>query len=538
MVHYFNKNKWIFIIFFGGIYVITTGFLWWGPKLSKHALELIDVDEARNIVSFLAADSLMGRNTPSPELDKAAEYIASKFKSYGLLPVNGSYFQEVRLHRISLGDTNQLVITDKDGTPSNLPIKKEFIPFEMTANKQVAGDVVFAGYGITAPELAYDDYANLDVNGKIVVIVKDAPRQFDSESPFYHKKDLGFNKIAEKVRNAIEHGATGLLIVTNPLNSKILRPSGFPWPSLYKNFPADAIPLTLGTTEEKKIPVVHVGEAAVKQFFGSIEKYTGIVKKIDSTLTPNSFLIVNSQAMLKTSTQTQVLYSKNVVAFCPGTDKKLKDEVIVIGGHYDHLGYKKKVTAGQDSIYNGADDNASGTAGVMLIARAFAASEIKPRRSVLFLAFTGEEKMLWGSEAYVEQPLFPIKKTVAMLNLDMIGRGNIDSLYLYGMRRSPELNDLAMKENRKADFTIVPERSNVISGSDHVNFGRKNIPVLFFHSGTHGDYHQVSDHAEKINYEKLCRISQYCLRIAWNLANSSDWPTFIKIKKTNRLAAI
>ncbi len=535
MTLWFRKNKLLFMISLVGIYINIAGFLWWEPAPPKSALRAIDVEEARNNVYFLAADSLMGRNTPSPGLDLAADFIAAKFKAYGLLPVNGSYFQEVRLHRVSLGDSNQVVITGKDGKQYDLPLKKEFIPFEMTANKQVTGEIVFAGYGITAPELAYDDYANLDVTGKIVVVVKDAPRQFDPESPFYIKKELIVNKLSEKVRNAIEHGAVGLLIVTNPQNSKILKPSGFPWPSLHKNFPADAIPLTLGTTEKKKIPVVHIGEQAVKLLFGSVENFTEIIQKIDSTQTTNSYPISNNQAMMKTSTRTEVLLTKNVVAFWPGTDEKLKDEVVIIGGHYDHLGFRKKTSAGQDSIYNGADDNASGTAGVMLIARAFAASDKKPRRSLLFMAFTGEEKMLWGSEAYTEQPLFPIEKTVAMLNLDMIGRGHVDSLYLYGARRSLEMNKIAKKENRQAHFTIIPERSNVLSGSDHVNFGRKNIPVLFFHSGVHGDYHQVGDHAEKINYEKLCRISQYCFRIAWNLANTNKRPDFIQIKKSSGL---
>ncbi|MCI0515115.1 M28 family peptidase [candidate division KSB1 bacterium] len=533
-----KRTNWRLIGKIGVLILITvsiSGFIFKRHAPPKQALAMIEITEAQQHLYFLAADSLLGRNTPSPGLERAAQYIAAQFQKYGLAPVNGSYFQEIRLNRISLGDSNWVKITGMDGVVHDLPIKKEFIPFEMTADKLAHGQIVFAGYGITAPEFDYDDYANLDVTHKVVLIVKDAPRQFDSSSPFYYKKGLIFNKISEKVRNAIEHGAVAVLLVTNPVQSQLLRPSGYPWPSLYKTFPKDAIPFTLALTEKKKIPTVQVGEQAITILFGDVPALKKIVQEIDSTLTPKSFPVLNAEVEVRTGTRREVQTTQNVVGYWPGVDPKLQQEVIIIGAHYDHVGYQKHAAAGSDSIFNGADDNASGTTGVLLMARAFTASAEKPKRSVLFIAFTGEEKFLWGSDGYTELPLFPLNQTVAMLNLDMIGRLRGESVDLIGGTRSPVLLEMAKKENRQVHLKFNPESSQGFGGSDHVPFSRKKIPVLFFHSGLHDDYHQVSDHADKINYPGLCQISTLCFRLAWRLANSDTKPVYLPPKPKKRI---
>ena len=213
-----------------------------------------------------------------------------------------------------------------------------------------------------------------------------------------------------------------------------------------------------------------------------------------------------------------------MVALLPGADEKLKDELLIVGAHYDHIGIKKNVPAGQDSIYNGADDNASGTAGVVLVATAFSQEKKRPDRSVLFMAFAGEERGLYGSETYVANPLFPLDKTVAMINLDMIGRNRVDSLIVYGQYNAPELWDLAARENRHIKFRLSPGSRKESGGSDHMPFQQKKIPTLFFHSGLHPDYHNVSDQVEKVNFGKLALAAKLCYRTVWQLANSSFRP--------------
>lgn len=475
----------------------------------------------RRYVDYLASDAMMGRNTPSPQLDSAAQFLAGEFEIDGLEPVHGSYFQQFGLGIVNLGDDNRLRIT-KDGKEQQFALKDDFVPFEMTANREVSGPVVFAGYGITAPEYQYDDYAGIDVRGKIVVVLRHEPREDDPNSPFEGEKATQYSNTAEKARIALEHGAAGLLVVTDPLNHGNLKPRGFPWPSLSRTIPVDALPISLNVGESEKIPVVHIGPAAVTTLFGSIEALRLVQARIDSTMTPQSFLISSASVIVKTSTVIKKIPARNVVGYCEGSDPELKKEILVIGAHFDHLGYKKGVPAGQDSIYNGADDNASGTAGMLALAKAFGTMSQKPKRSILFIGFSGEEEGLLGSQAYVDKPLFPLAQTVAMLNLDMIGRNTIDSLYLVGYSRSPDITRIAQKENRSIGFKLGYTQERFISSGDHGPFLEKKIPFLFFHTGLHGDYHQLTDEPSRINSHKAARVAQLVYRTALHIANEGE----------------
>ncbi len=499
-----------------------------GP--SQKAIDSISPDEAKRIVSYLSSDDLKGRPTPSPELDRAADYIAENLKTYGLLPVNGSYFQLLHIHRTYLGDTNVVKVVGRDGVAKELAIKKDFMPFEMTADQRVQGQVVFVGYGISAPDKLYDDYRDVDVKGKIVLALKGAPKENDANSPFHNKKDASYGRVSDKVRTAIDHGAIGFMLVTNPATSGLLKPTGFPWPSLHKGFPADAVPVSVVRKEQTKVPTIQVGEEAIRQWFGDVDSLRTIARQIDSLLTPHSFALTHGQVSIRTSTRVVEQLSRNVTAMWPGTDTKLKEQWVIVGGHYDHVGIRQNTPAGQDSINNGADDNASGTAGVMLVARAFAADKKKPKRSVLFLAFAGEEKGLWGSEVYVDQPLVPLEKTVAMINLDMIGRNRVDSLTIFGKTVSPDLWAMAQKENKHFKIKLSAGELGSSGGSDHMPFNKKKIPTLFYHTGLHPDYHRPSDQIEKINFGKMAMVSRLCFRSAWKLANSDFQPAFVETK--------
>jgi hypothetical protein len=486
-------------------------------KAHATAAEVITPDLIRRHIFFLASDSMKGRNTPSAELDSAARYIAENFRSDGLQGVGGSYFEKVGLAIVALGEENYLKIT-KDGLDRSYAIKTDFMPFDLTASREVSGAVVFAGYGITAPEYRYDDYKDIDVHGKIVFVLRHEPGEEDTASIFLGKRPTEYSDVSRKVQIAVGHGAVGVLVATDPLNHATLTPRGFPWPSLSKFLPQDALPMTLTTDEGKKVPVLHVGEEVISRLFGSVEALKDIQSRIDAAVKPQSYTIPGVTVSMKTTTKVKDMSTQNVVGFLEGSDPALKDQILVIGAHYDHLGYKKQHSQGEDYIFNGADDNASGTTAVLAIAEAFSRMPLKPRRSVLFVTFAGEEKGLFGSRSYVSAPLFPLEKTVAMLNLDMVGRNGIDSLYMVGASRSPDLAKINDEENRDIGFTLIGDESE-IGGSDHASFYQKKVPFLFYFTGLHSDYHQVSDEPARINLEKIARVARLAFRTAWRVAN-------------------
>jgi hypothetical protein len=477
----------------------------------------ISFELVRNHAFFLASDSLKGRSSPSPELDVAARYIAGVFESNGFQMIQGSYLNRVPLNIVSLGEKNSLSVK-KEGAERSYEIKTEFTPFDMTANRTVSGSIVFAGYGITAPEFKYDDYSGIDVKGKIVFVLRHEPGEEDTTSAFNGGKATEYSNVSEKVQIAQKHGAAAVMVATDPLNHTSLTPRGFPWPSLSKFLPKDALPISLGTDEDKKIPVVHVGEEVIAQLFGGVDSLKELQRIIDKTVTPHSFEIASASAVVQTSTSIKDMSAQNVVGFLEGTDANLKKEVVVIGAHYDHVGTQKTGQPGEDLIFNGADDNASGTTAVLAIAAAFGHSPVKPKRSVLLMAFAAEERGLLGSRSYVENPLFPVDQTVAMINLDMVGRNNIDSLSVIGGSKSPDLAQIAQEENAKVGFTLVIENLSS-GGSDHMSFQRKNVPYIFFFSGFHPDYHKVTDHADLLNIPKIARVATLAFRTAWRVAN-------------------
>lgn len=497
-----------------------------GP--SRAALDSIRPADVRKHIDFLASDSLKGRDTPSKGLNIAADYLVTEFKRYGLQPLSDGYFQKFNVNRVRLGDDFFLKLT-KTGQPEvSFRIKREFMPYGFTANSAAEGELVFAGYGISAPEFNYDDYQKIDVKDKVVLIFRHEPGEKDSTSVFDGMKSSAHFQLRSKVENAIAHGAAALLVVNDPLNHRSMRPRGFPWPSLYKNIPADAIPLTLSLPADKKIPVVQVGKKFINQIFGSVDSLKAIQKEIDSSLRSKSFEIANFTVDLKTSIIVESETTKNVVALWEGTDSKLKQEVIVIGAHYDHDGVKKiDFDPGKDNIFNGADDNASGTVGLLEIAQAFSMAP-RPKRSIIFIAFAGEEKGLFGSRYYVEKPLWSLTDTKAMFNMDMIGRNDGDKLTVIGFTRSPDLNDVNTRENQFIGLKLEYNGEQFFRRGDHYNFARKKIPVLGYHTGEHEDYHKVTDHSDKINEGKIAMISKLVFRTAWQAANTNQTFKYIE----------
>ncbi len=472
----------------------------------------------KHYISYLASDSMKGRNTPGPELDSAASFISAEFKRFGLKPLNGSFKQNFNICVTDLGDNNVFYI-EHNGVQTNFKIKDDFVPFEISSGSSCEGQLVFAGYGITAAEYNYDDYKCLDARGKIVIVFRHEPGQNDTLSVFKGADDTKYSNLKFKMANAIKHGAIGMLVITEPLNYNSIRPRGFPWPSLSKIIPREALPLNLCDEKEESIPVIHAGEAFVNAVFTSVDSLKQIQKNLDKVLENKYSDLSSFYVFLKTNILRIQKPTQNVAGLLPGSDSVLRNETLVIGGHYDHVGVKKDHKVGEDYIFNGADDNASGTSVVLAVAAAFSKMPLKPERSILFIAFAGEEKGLFGSKAYTNNPLLPLKNTVAMLNLDMVGRNSTDSLCLIGNRQSPDIASIVRTENKAEPFTLFYEKENLLGGSDHYNFYQCGIPFIFFFSGFHSDYHKVSDNPDKINFDKTAKVARLVLRVAWHIAN-------------------
>jgi hypothetical protein len=488
-------------------------------KAPSSGLDRILQENVRRDIFYLASDSMKGRDTPSPELDTAAAYIAAAFARAGLRPVDGSYYQRVPLAIVSLSEPNALRIRRGAGERA-WEIKTDFTPFEMTATRSVRASLVFAGYGITAPEYKYDDYAGINATGKIVVVLRHEPGEEDSGSVFMGKRATDYSGVATKVRIAREHGAIGVLVMTDPLNHTSLAPRGFPWPSLSRIIPKDALALTLGAEESTKVPVVHIGAAVIEQLFGSVDSLRALQAAIDRETAPRSYAIEGTDAYVETSTDRKDMSARNVVGIMPGSDPRHRDETVIIGAHYDHVGYRRDHVPGERYIFNGADDNASGTCALLAVAAGLGGLPSAPRRSVFCIAFAGEEKGLFGSEYYARAPLLPLKNTVAMLNMDMVGRNHPDSLQLIGTEGSPELAAIVREENRHEGF-IVAETKLVSGGSDHMSFMKRKIPNLFFTTGLEEVYHTVNDRPELIDTRKVARVARLVFLTAYRIANDS-----------------
>lgn len=485
----------------------------------------------KKYIYFLASDSMKGRKTPSKELDLAADYISKEFASIGVLPVNGSYFQNIPFCSKNLDIDKSYLRLSMGNDKKSFILKTDFIPFENTANSGIESSLVFAGYGITAPEYSYDDYKDIDVRGKIVLVLKHVPNENDVKSSFDGANDTKYSVVNYKLENAIKHGAAGLLVVNDPLNHVMLNPQGYPWPSLSKILPHDNLPIDLCSKKLNTIPFAHVGESVIKFMFGSVDSLKNIQKRIDKSLTPESFDFTKSRCELGTILKVKEYISKNVVGYIEGRDKKLKNELVIIGGHYDHIGFMSKHKKGDDYIFNGADDNASGTAGVMAIAKAFSSMDVKPKRSILFILFTGEEKGLYGSEFYIDNPLFPIEKSVAMLNLDMIGRNGNDTLQIVGHTINPDLTKIIIKVSKSFGLKHIKRNDNMFGGSDNYSFFNKGITSVDITSGLHKDYHTVRDNPETVNPLKSALISKLAFKTAWIIANENKYYKIIKPNK-------
>lgn len=470
-------------------------------------------------LNYLASDKLEGRNTPSVGLDSAAAYIERAFISLGIPPAYPTYRNSLGLSRVKLRPGALLSTRNAAGNTILYKIKADFIPFDFSSDDSVSAPVVFAGYGLSIKEANYNSYKDLNVKGRVVVILTGVPVTNDSSSYFVKFPNDPKYSVESKVRLAMEAGACGVVVITDPAKHILLNPVGYPWPELYKNFPLDAAPWRLADTAQQRIPVFHVGEAFVNNVFGGVNSFKQLISRLNSGESLKSLQPSLTLISMKSTIYDEPISADNVAAVITGSDPDLNNQVIVIGAHYDHLGTLRRYSKGDDHIFNGADDNASGTSAVLSIARDFSLQPVKPKRSVMFVLFAGEEKGLWGSRSFVQRPPVPISSFKAMLNLDMVSRA-ADTLYLEGSSNSPELTQIVKEKNTKFGFKLITPKGNAFQGSsDHAPFAENGIPFVFFFTGIHKDYHRVTDEVSKCDFEKAAQVARLAFLTAWRISN-------------------
>jgi hypothetical protein len=466
----------------------------------------IRAEDLRRTVKFLAADSLLGRETGEPGAHKAERFIAKEFKRSGLSPLPGyeDYFLDFTLYRQTYDPAGTGLGVTLGGRSKKNRLGTAFRPFSFSDEGSVEAPLVFAGYGITADEYEYDDYAGIDVEGKIVLILRHEPGEDDPDSPFDGTDTTSYSQFTSKAANAGEHGALGMLLVTDPLNhepDEDLRVGG----ALRLEPPESASESDEPDQPEEEEPFLAMQIS--QQLASTIVSSSGrslaeLQRAVDSGSSPAELSLndVVVQMGVLRSEKPDPVAARNVVAFLEGRDPELKDQWVVVGGHHDHVGgYRGR----GDTVFNGADDNASGTSGVIALARAFSERPERPRRSIVFVTFSGEEKGLLGSRAMVRQELIPIDRVVFMLNLDMIGRNPDRDIEINGDGFVRGLQEIVEEANRDRELSLEFGGTAYAGNSDHDAFYEMDIPFMFFFTGLHEDYHQLGDHPEKLDYERM-----------------------------------
>ena len=475
-----------------------------------------DTVAARRHLEYLSSDAMRGRDTPSPELETAANYISNTFKRVGLEPINGSYDQPYDLERLDLALPSSLML--RRGTDSLLcEVKADFIPFEQTGEASFSNaPILFAGFGIVAYEYQYNDYAGVDAKGAVIVILRGEPEN-DDTTRFRGKQNTRYSSLGDKLKTARSQGAIGVLVIDALRALRKPFVSGYPWPSIYPNLSRSTRPLQMPDTT-LRLPALHVGGRVVNFLLDSVAEVVSLTRSIDSTLTPHSRMLPGARASFSIALAREIITVRNVAGVLRGS--KYPDEYVVMGAHYDHVGVGKANAEG-DSIFNGADDNGSGTTGLLLAAEALASSSERPARSVVFVAFSGEEKGLYGSKAYVRASPLSLSKCVAMTNMDMIGRCEFNKLSIGGNERCPDISRINAEENAalSAPFDLAYDIERYFFRSDQASFAMKRIPVIFYFTGEHKDYHKQGDEISKINMRDLVAITRLATRVTWRTAH-------------------
>ncbi|MFK8110827.1 MAG: M28 family peptidase [Rubripirellula sp.] len=545
------------------------------------------LQQLRDDIEYLASEELRGRSVEDDTIDVAANYIAGRMKAIGLDTnlFNGSPFQTLSINvsaRPGPPANNRIAIDHSGGAFNRIKasLGEGMNPLSVgSGSGQVVGPVAFVGYGITAPKLNYDDYAGIDASGAIVIVLRKEPGASDPNSPFDGTKNTRHAFFATKIQNAIQHGAAAVILVNDrasvrkqvqEVQNAIDRERARKATAVkqLENLPAGAVNIRAklqksiesiqsmiesrqldlkqaergvlaiaqaGQRGKDSVPVVSVARDLIDQVLQQArgKSLADLEDQINRSLLPQSFAVPEVRSALRVELKPAVARSSNVIGILPGRGQ-LAQETVVVGAHYDHVGMGGigSLAPGTVAIHNGADDNASGTATLLATAATMkqTLAGVASHRRVVFIAFTGEERGLLGSKHYVRNPRFPLDSTTAMVNLDMVGRLRDNELTVYGTGSGEGLEALVERVNQVQKFKLFKVATGY-GPSDHQSFYEVGIPVLFFFTGLHNDYHRPSDDFDKIDFGGLTRITDTVSSVTLDLAIRQDRPKYIQTDK-------
>lgn len=524
-----------------------------GPDSGGGVPGLTSIRQAdmRSDLYFLASDALEGRAAVSRGADVTSEFIKARFERLGLRPAGseGSYFQPFALSYAELGaDDNALVIEGIDtGGPRRRAPGEDYYPLDFSASATAGGELVYAGFGIVDPRIGHDDYLDQRVEGKIVLVLDREPGVDDPASPFDGVVTAEPSREWRKALVAQAAGAAGILFVRDVHN----RPDVEDYASAAAGYWREG---TRGPryslkvwTDRVRIPAARISSRLAEQLIAdSGRNLESLALAAERPGGHGVLEIVGPRVEITTSVRRRSAPARNVLGLIPGADPTVAGELVIISAHFDHDG------ATEQGIFNGADDDASGTVALLELAEAYTLAAARghgPRRSILFAAWDAEERGLLGAWYFTEAPILPLGSTVAVLNMDMIGRNeevpedgggrfrglgpqtaesNENAINIMGYSYSSDLRSEVEKANAviglDLKFRYDNNSSNLLRRSDHWPFLQVGVPATFFHTGLHPDYHRFTDTADRINYPKLERIARLVFLTSWNLANQDGRP--------------
>lgn len=540
-------------------------------------------------LTYLASDELAGRGIGTDGIAKAGDFIAQRYQELGLQTdaFGGTPFQNFDVPmegKLGAAERNRLVIEIDSPTKTvfEFELGKDFNPLSLGSSGAFRGGLVFAGYGITAPDLGYDDFAGVQVEGKVVIVIRKEPQQNDRDSKFSGTRSSEYAYFTSKELNAAKHKAAALILVNdaqtiaaanlklqNDIDNRMTelellksqRPSDQTDTKAIEKWTAQTQSITaqldsLRTRQQQGVDTVlgvsesgsAISDKQLPTFFCTRKVIDPIIQaalgknlaqlevEIDSDLKPRSIELAGSTARGEVQIETQQVHVRNVIGVLPGKGD-LTNQYVVVGAHYDHVGMggPGSLAPGTIEVHNGADDNGSGTVALLDIARRCAANSISSReqRSIIFMAFTGEEWGLKGSKHYVANPRWSLENTVAMINLDMVGRLTNDELTVYGTGTASGFSQQIDRLNELHKFKIVKEPAGR-GPSDHQSFYEAKIPVFHFFTGIHNDYHRPSDDVDRINVAGIVRVSEMVTDLVTELAQQPVRPEVQMIAGTAR----
>jgi hypothetical protein len=494
----------------------------------KSSLKAITTNDIKDNIKYLSSDALQGRKTGSEGNLKAAAYIADEAAKLGLKPLPGqeTLFQPLPFLKLTVNPDSSTVATiDSTGTQLSAgSFKPVMVP---SSSVSVTGEVVFAGYGYVSSKAKYSDLQGIQINKKIVIVMTRKPDLTGTGLPD-ENEDVSEQVEMRKLTTLMMMNPQAVLFVADPEYKKSIE-KAFSFGESYK-----LIPLFKHAFFDFSMNIGIISQETANAILSSAgTNLSDLQNKIAATKASASFVVPDVKARLNIGVEKDTVQSSNVVGYFEGSDSLLKNECVIYTAHYDHVGVDS-----DGSVFNGANDNASGSTGLLRVAKAFSVLNKRPARSIVFLWATGEEEGLYGSSYYASNPLFPLDKTVAEINFDMIGRSRMpadtgkvmgeklditgpDTIRLVSARDSKEFIDIATTAGKENNLFVIDDGKGLhFGGSDHYPFASKGIPSVFFFTGLHRDYHKQTDDYEFIDFNKILKVSQTGFLTGYRIANN------------------